>query len=91
MGLTSKMKQYKGNIYLVDDNFENKIIGATLTIDNDNFELEFSDTTYRQSSYKIIQGEFLDLGYVTLIDCIHSGNTLSIIHLTKYRIQHIIT
>lgn len=85
------MKQYKGNIYLSDDNFEKKIIGATLRIDNDNFELEFSDTKYRHSNYKIIKGEFLDLGYVTLIDCTHSGNTMGIIHLTNYRIQHVIT
>ena len=85
------MKQYKGNIYLIDDNFKTRISGVVLTIENDNFEIEFPDNSYRRSDYKIIQGEFIDLGLATLIDCTLSGSTMSVINLTKYRVQHIIT
>lgn len=84
------MKQYIGKIFFEENNFENGI-PATLTIDSDKYELEFIENNYRYSDYKIIQGEFNDLGHVTFIDCIHSGRTSSTVNVNKYIAYHIIT
>lgn len=84
------MKQFKGNIFFEDDNFESGI-PATLSIDGDRYELEFIENKYRTSNYKIIQGEFNDLGYVTFINCIYSGWTSSTVRVNKYISYHIIT
>ena len=85
------MKQYTGNVFFEEDNFKNKIIGAILTINNDIFTIEFQSDKHFRKDYSIIQGEFLDLGYVTLIECYFSGSTTSIVNLTKYNVQHLIT
>ncbi|PKP18964.1 MAG: hypothetical protein CVU07_00880 [Bacteroidetes bacterium HGW-Bacteroidetes-23] len=84
------MKQFKGNIFFEEDNFENGI-AATLSIDGDKYEIEFIENNYRHSNYKIIQGEFNDLGYVTFIDCIHSGRTSSTVNVNRYISYHLIT
>lgn len=84
------MKQIKGNIFFEEDDFS---IGvpATLSIEGDRYELEFIEKKYRTSNYDLIQGEFIDLGYVTFINCVNSGWTSSIVNVNKYIVYHIIT
>jgi hypothetical protein len=85
------MKIDRGNIFVVDGNFWTKITGATLTIENNTYILEFqSDKCYRENQ-KIIQGEFLDLGFVTLVNCQLSGISTGIVNVTKFNAEHIIT
>lgn len=85
------MKQYQGNIFFEENDFQNKISGAILTIENDNFTIEFQSEKHFRKDYSIIQGEFSGLGYVTLIECYFSGSITSIVNLTKYNVQHLIT
>lgn len=84
------MKQYRGNIFFEDDNFTRRF-DATLSIDNDDYYIEFQYNKFRPVDFKIIQGEFLDLGIVTFIECYNCGQTSGIINLVKYKAQHIIT
>jgi hypothetical protein len=85
------MKKYQGNIFFEEDNFKTEISGAILTIENDKYTIEFQSNRYFRKDYNIIQGEFLELGYVSFIECHLSGSTMGVVNLTKYNVQHIIT
>ena len=84
------MKQIKGKVFFEEDNFVEGVT-ATLTIEGDKYELEFVENNYRAKNYKLIHGEFLDLGYVTFINCIHIGYTLGTVSVNKYKPYHFIT
>lgn len=84
------MEIYRGNIYFEDDNFEKKF-DATLSIENDQYIIEIQSAKFQSKNHKIIQGEFIDLGFVTFIECYHSGSTSSIVNLQKFNVSHIIT
>ncbi|HQA75009.1 HEPN domain-containing protein [Flavobacterium sp.] len=82
-------KNYNGNIYFKDDNYE-KSYPATLFFKSNSFNLEIQ-SHIDKGDYEVIQGEFIDLGFVTLINCRMSGQTMSIISYVNYSIQYIIT
>lgn len=82
-------KTYLGNIFLEEDNFITKY-PATLIFQNNIIYVEFQNKLIERD-YDIIKGEFIDLGFVTLIECRHSNYTSSIVSFVKYRIQHIVT
>lgn len=84
------MKRLLGKVFFEEDDF-NTEYGAVLTVDDDTFHLELIEKAYRTKNYRIIQGEFLELGFVTLINCRYSGSETSVIRVTKYNVQHIIT
>lgn len=84
------MEIYRGNIYFEDDNFEKKI-DATLSIENDQYIIEIQSEKFQSKNHKIIQGEFIDLGFVTFIECYHTGSTSSLVNLQRFNVSHIIT
>ena len=64
-----EIKNFKGQVFFQKDDFKNSY-SATLTIENDIFSVEIDGEYYNVGDFQnIIQGEFQELGFVSLIDC----------------------
>ena len=87
--MAENFKLFKGQIYFETDCFV-KSYDTTLTIENNTFILDVKGDSFSNSNFKIIQGEFQDLGYVTFVDCYFTGRTLSVVSTFQYNVLHII-
>lgn len=86
-----EIKNFKGQVFFQKDDFKNSY-SATLTIENDIFSVEIDGEYYNVGDFQdIIQGEFQELGFVSLIDCYISGSSLGSINTFKFKIQNIVS
>lgn len=87
--MDNNFKLHRGQVYFETDGFI-KSYDATLNIENNSYVLDVKGDCFSFSDYKIIQGEFQDLGYVTLVECYLSGRSSGFISSFKYNVLHII-
>lgn len=87
--MDNNFKSHRGQVYFETDGFI-KSYDATLNIENNSYVLDVKGDCFSFSDYKIIQGEFQDLGYVTLVECYLSGRSSGFISSFKYNVLHII-
>lgn len=87
--MDNNFKLHRGQVYFETDSFI-KSYDATLNIENNSYVLDVKGDCFSFSDYKIIQGEFQDLGYVTFVECFLSGRSSGFISSFKYNVLHII-
>lgn len=87
--MDNNFKSHRGQVYFETDSFI-KSYDATLSIENNSYVLDVKGDCFSFSDYKIIQGEFQDLGYVTFVECFLSGRSSGFISSFRYNVLHII-